>query len=51
MLKNIIYVTHAEKGPSGGAKIIYKHSQIINHFIIRHHTVPKMAAAFRRDYG
>ena len=30
MLKNIIYVTHAEKGPSGGAKIIYKHSQIIN---------------------
>ena len=30
---------------------IEKHSQIINHFIIRHHTVPKMAAAFRRDYG
>ena len=30
---------------------VEKHSQIINHFIIRHHTVPKMAAAFRRDYG
>ena len=30
MLRNIIYVTHAEKGPSGGAKIIYRHSEIIN---------------------
>ena len=30
MLKNIIYVSHAEKGPSGGAKIIYRHSEIIN---------------------
>ena len=31
-VKNIIYVTHAEKGPSGGAKIIYRHSEIINKF-------------------
>ena len=30
MVKNIIYVSHAEKGPSGGAKIIYHHSEIIN---------------------
>ena len=30
MSRNIIYVTHAEKGPSGGAKIIYRHSEIIN---------------------
>lgn len=30
MLKNIVYITHAEKGPSGGAKIIYHHSEIIN---------------------
>ena len=30
MLKNIIYLSHAEKGPSGGAKIIYHHSEIIN---------------------
>ena len=30
MLRNIIYITHAEKGPSGGAKIIYRHSEIIN---------------------
>ena len=29
---------------------IEKHSQIFNHFIIRHYTAPKMAAAFRRDY-
>ncbi len=29
-MKNIIFVTHAEKGPSGGAKYIYKFSQIIN---------------------
>ena len=28
--KNIIYLTHAEKKPSGGAKIIYRHSEIIN---------------------
>ena len=27
---NIIYLCHAEKGPSGGAKIIYKHSDLIN---------------------
>ena len=30
MLKNIIYLSHAEKNPSGGAKIIYHHSEIIN---------------------
>ena len=30
MIKNIVYVSHAEKGASGGAKIIYNHSQIIN---------------------
>ena len=30
MIKNIIYVSHAEKGASGGAKIIYHHSEIIN---------------------
>ena len=28
--KNIIYICSSEKGPSGGAKIIYDHSQIIN---------------------
>ena len=27
---NIIYICIAEKGPSGGGKIIYKHSDIIN---------------------
>ena len=27
---NIIYISHSEKGPSGGGKIIYKHSDIIN---------------------
>jgi hypothetical protein len=27
---NIIYITHSEKKPSGGGKIIYKHSEIIN---------------------
>ena len=27
---NIVFVSHAEKGPSGGAKIIYHHSEIIN---------------------
>ena len=32
MLKNIIYLSHAEKNPSGGAKIIYHHSEIINSF-------------------
>ena len=32
MLKNIIYLSHAEKNPSGGAKIIYHHSEIINNF-------------------
>ena len=30
MLKNIIYISHAEKDPSGGAKIIYRHSEKIN---------------------
>ena len=30
MLKNIIYISHAEKYPSGGAKIIYRHSEKIN---------------------
>ena len=30
MFKNIIYISHAEKGPSGGAKIIYRHSEKIN---------------------
>ncbi len=28
--KNIIYVSHAEKNPSGGGKIIYHHSEIVN---------------------
>ena len=28
--KNIIYLCSSEKGPSGGAKIIHDHSQIIN---------------------
>ena len=27
---NIIYFTTSEKGPSGGAKIIYQHSEVIN---------------------
>ena len=27
---NVIYITHSEKNPSGGGKIIYKHSEIIN---------------------
>ena len=27
---NIIYICTSERGPSGGAKIIYKHSNIIN---------------------
>ena len=27
---NIIYINISEKGPSGGGKIIYKHSEIIN---------------------
>ena len=29
-MKNIIFLTHAEKKPSGGAKYIYNYSQIIN---------------------
>ncbi len=29
-MKNVIFFTHAEKGPSGGAKYIYKYSQIID---------------------
>jgi len=29
-MKNIIFITHAEKKASGGAKIIYNYSQIIN---------------------
>ncbi len=29
-IKNIIYLCNSEKGPSGGAKIIYHHSEIIN---------------------
>ncbi len=28
--KNIVYISHAEKNPSGGAKIIYRHSERIN---------------------
>jgi len=27
---NIIYVSISEKGPSGGGKILYKHSDLIN---------------------
>ena len=30
MLRNIIYISHSEKNPSGGAKIIYRHSEKIN---------------------
>ena len=29
-MKNIIFLTHAEKNPSGGAKVIYRFSEIIN---------------------
>ena len=29
-MKNIIFLTHSEKKPSGGAKYIYNYSQIIN---------------------
>ena len=29
-MKNIVFLTHAEKNPSGGAKYIYRYSQIIN---------------------
>ena len=29
-MKNIIFITHAEKKASGGAKIIYNYSQKIN---------------------
>ena len=32
---NIIYLCTAEKGPSGGAKIIYDHSQQINKLNIK----------------
>ena len=32
---NIIYLNTAEKGPSGGANIIYKHSEIINNLKIK----------------
>ena len=28
--KNIIYVLPAHKGPSGGSKVIYQHSELIN---------------------
>jgi hypothetical protein len=27
---NIIYISISEKGPSGGGKILYRHSDIIN---------------------
>ena len=27
---NIIYLCHVEKGPSGGAKVVYDHSEQIN---------------------
>ena len=30
LVKNIIYLCNTEKGASGGAKIIYHHSEIIN---------------------
>jgi hypothetical protein len=29
-MKNIVFLTHAENNPSGGAKVIYRHSQIID---------------------
>lgn len=29
-MKNIVFISHAEKGASGGAKIIYHYSEIIN---------------------
>ena len=35
MFKNIIYFLPAQKKPSGGAKVIYNHSNIINKFAIR----------------
>lgn len=31
-MKNIIFLTHAENNPSGGGKVIYRHSQIIDKF-------------------
>ena len=31
-IKNIIFLTHSENNPSGGGKVIYKFSQIINTF-------------------
>ena len=35
MLKNIIYLLPAQKFPSGGARVIYKHSNLINNFNIK----------------
>ena len=32
---NIIYILPAHKGPSGGSKVIYKHSELINEFKIK----------------
>ena len=32
---NVIYLNTTEKGPSGGAKIIYQHSDIINNLGIK----------------
>ena len=32
---NIIYLCTAEKGPSGGAKVIYNHSDLINELKIK----------------
>ena len=32
--RNIIYVLPAHKGPSGGSKVIYQHSELINKFEI-----------------
>jgi len=32
--RNIIYVLPAHKGPSGGSKVIYQHSELINKFAI-----------------
>ena len=29
---NIIYILPAHKGPSGGSKVIYQHSELINEF-------------------
>lgn len=35
MLKNIIYFLPSQEFPSGGAKVIYNHSNLINHFQIK----------------